>query len=141
MSRNTKIQDSEIRWFRELVLDPAERDVRPAATLSESRATTDHLSFGTANVSSEELHTARERTTRLLITPAQHINQRTKGANDMDREMYLYECTACVLVFGVETAFEEQSEIVCPYCESDEHIEDAGTAMATITQEPEVEGG
>lgn len=34
----------------------------------------------------------------------------------MDREMFPYECTACVLVFGVETVFEGQSEIVCPYC-------------------------
>jgi predicted nucleic acid-binding Zn ribbon protein len=55
----------------------------------------------------------------------------------MDREMYLYECTECCLVFGVETAYEDHSQIVCPVCQSDESIDDAGCAMATLTREPE----
>jgi predicted nucleic acid-binding Zn ribbon protein len=55
----------------------------------------------------------------------------------MDREMYLYECTECCLVFGVETAFEDHSDIVCPNCQDGDYLQDAGCAMATLTREPE----
>ncbi len=59
----------------------------------------------------------------------------------MEHEFYLYHCADCVLFFGVETAFEGQSETVCPYCQSGDAIEDAGVAIATLTREPEVEAG
>lgn len=55
----------------------------------------------------------------------------------LEREMYLYLCDDCALVFGVETAFEDHSQVVCPVCQSDENIHDAGCAVATLTREPE----
>lgn len=56
----------------------------------------------------------------------------------MEREMYLYECQDCVLTFGVETAYEDHSDVVCPVCQSDENVRDAGCWMGTMTREPEV---
>jgi predicted nucleic acid-binding Zn ribbon protein len=56
-----------------------------------------------------------------------------------EHELYLYECEDCDLVFGVETAFEHQSEIVCPLCQTDAAIKDLGCFMATMTREPDAE--
>jgi predicted nucleic acid-binding Zn ribbon protein len=30
--------------------------------------------------------------------------------------VHVYECEECILVFAVEMAFEDQSEICCPNC-------------------------
>lgn len=39
--------------------------------------------------------------------------------------IHRYECPDCVVHFMVEQAFEEQSEIKCPVCKT-ENIEDLG---------------
>ncbi|MCL6599810.1 MAG: hypothetical protein K6T81_13905 [Alicyclobacillus macrosporangiidus] len=62
------------------------------------------------------------------------------SVRDMDgagRELYLYECTDCRVVFGVDAAYEDHSHIVCPVCISDESLKDAGCAITTVTREPE----
>jgi len=58
---------------------------------------------------------------------------------EQNREMHLYQCDDCVLVFGVETAYEDHSQIVCPICLSDDFMRDAGCAIATVTRGPETE--
>lgn len=50
--------------------------------------------------------------------------------------MHLYCCEDCILLFGVETKFEDQSVIVCPSCQLDTAVIDAGM---TIIRLPEVE--
>lgn len=37
---------------------------------------------------------------------------------------HVYECENCILTFGIEQAFEEQSVIVCPCCRTDDYIRD-----------------
>lgn len=34
----------------------------------------------------------------------------------MNIAVHVYECEECILVFAVEMAFEDQSEICCPNC-------------------------
>ncbi|GIM48432.1 hypothetical protein DNHGIG_39810 [Collibacillus ludicampi] len=53
-------------------------------------------------------------------------------------EMHLYCCKDCNVLFGIETAFEDQSVIVCPVCQSDENLLDGGTGLVEITRQPEV---
>jgi predicted nucleic acid-binding Zn ribbon protein len=38
----------------------------------------------------------------------------------MNIPVHIYECDDCILVFAVEMAFEDQSEIKCPNCGNEE---------------------
>lgn len=46
--------------------------------------------------------------------------------------VHVYECEECILTFAVEQAFDNQSEIRCPNCWSDEHMRDVGEGVLTI---------
>lgn len=48
-------------------------------------------------------------------------NQETDGYN---HHFHVYECEPCILTFAVEQAWEDQEEVVCPVCCSDEHLKD-----------------
>lgn len=54
-------------------------------------------------------------------------------------EMHLYCCEDCILLFGVETKFEDQSVVVCPSCQLDTALKDAGMGAVTIIRLPEAE--
>lgn len=40
----------------------------------------------------------------------------------MKREYHIYECEDCCVVFAVEQAFLQQSEVSCPVCQDDVEI-------------------
>jgi predicted nucleic acid-binding Zn ribbon protein len=43
------------------------------------------------------------------------------------RPYHIYECEACVLVFAVEQAFDDQEQVNCPVCQCDETLRDCGS--------------
>ncbi|SFV08045.1 hypothetical protein SAMN05421543_1418 [Alicyclobacillus macrosporangiidus] len=51
-------------------------------------------------------------------------------------EMYIYQCTECNVIFGVDTTYQDHNHIVCPVCISDESLKDVGCAVAVVTREP-----
>lgn len=49
--------------------------------------------------------------------------------------MHLYECEACILVFGVEVHEDiDHSEVVCPICQNDLALSDVGCGEFEVTQ-------
>ncbi|MDP5273994.1 hypothetical protein [Chengkuizengella axinellae] len=44
----------------------------------------------------------------------------------MKRSYHIYECHACIVVFGVEQAFEDQCNVYCPVCGTDTHMNGLG---------------
>lgn len=54
--------------------------------------------------------------------------------------MHLYTCEGCFTTFGVEDHEEQdQSQLVCPNCQTDDFLEDAGYGFFTMTQPPEAQ--
>jgi hypothetical protein len=52
------------------------------------------------------------------------------------RQMHFYQCSGCVVTFGVEAALEDQSSVKCPICKSDDELDDAGFGYVTLTKIP-----
>ena len=52
---------------------------------------------------------------------------------------HIYECTDCIVNFGVEQAFEDQSEVKCPVCLSDDHLIDVGSGVVYFAKDEEEE--
>lgn len=53
--------------------------------------------------------------------------------------MHFYCCEGCIVMFGVEEAFEDQSSVACPVCHSSDLLEDAGYGLAQIIEPSEYE--
>lgn len=47
----------------------------------------------------------------------------------IERLFHVYECGGCNLTFAVEQAYEHQSEVCCPVCKDDKHMNDAGDGL------------
>lgn len=45
----------------------------------------------------------------------------------MKRPYHVYECEDCCLVFAVEQAFENQSDVCCPVCLDDIELKTIGS--------------
>ncbi|NHN33324.1 hypothetical protein [Paenibacillus agricola] len=58
---------------------------------------------------------------------------------DFYPQMHFYQCSSCVVIFGVEAALEDQSSVKCPICQNDEELDDAGFGYVTLTKIPEEE--
>ncbi|MGY3717152.1 hypothetical protein ACWE42_16700 [Sutcliffiella cohnii] len=48
-------------------------------------------------------------------------------------EFHVYSCTWCPVTFAVEQDCEDQHEVKCPICHSDEYVEDEGMGEMDIT--------
>lgn len=48
--------------------------------------------------------------------------------------VHVYECEECVLLFAVEQAFEDQSNICCPNC-GEENITDVAAGEIAVKNE------
>lgn len=57
----------------------------------------------------------------------------------MELPLFVYKCTFCELLFGVDQREEDQGIIKCPCCAANENLEDVG--CGTVTVETEVEAG
>lgn len=53
---------------------------------------------------------------------------------------HVYRCELCELVFGVEEAYEEQWDEVCPMCNLSDWLEDLGYNEIIVVYEPSEEG-
>ncbi|WP_240420325.1 hypothetical protein [Paenibacillus periandrae] len=51
-------------------------------------------------------------------------------------EMHFYQCSGCIVTFGVEAAFEDQTSVTCPICQEEDELVDAGFGFVTITKLP-----
>jgi len=58
----------------------------------------------------------------------------------MLRHYHIYECTGCIVTFAVEVAFENQSDISCPACGFEMHVEDIGHGQMVETHNPIEDG-
>lgn len=54
-------------------------------------------------------------------------------------EMHVYYCGSCNVKFGVDAECEDQELVVCPICQKDDALENAGYGVTTITVEPDDE--
>ncbi|OVE34819.1 hypothetical protein CCZ20_24520 [Priestia aryabhattai] len=62
-----------------------------------------------------------------------HLEEQEKAllANDF----YIYECTNCDCTFGVSQAFEDHSELACPFCLDESHVIDKASGTMLIKDE------
>ena len=50
---------------------------------------------------------------------------------------HIYECEDCIVNFAVEQTYEDQSDIKCPVCASDEYLSDVGAGSMAVIPEKE----
>lgn len=46
---------------------------------------------------------------------------------EMVFSVHMYRCDSCELNFAVDQSFEAQSDLVCPLCCTDTHMQDIGS--------------
>lgn len=53
----------------------------------------------------------------------------------MKRAYHIYNCEFCCLTFAVEQAFENQDEVMCPVCFTDDDLQTVGHGEMEEIQE------
>lgn len=50
----------------------------------------------------------------------------------MEMLVHVYECEECIVTFSVDQECEEQSDVKCPLCLTDQHVKDVGGGMMVV---------
>jgi rubrerythrin len=69
-----------------------------------------------------------------------HVDRLEEDGEDEDLEdigeviipYHIYECEECIVSFAVEQAFEDQSEVKCPICSTDDFLRDVCAGQMLI---------
>lgn len=69
----------------------------------------------------------KNKITRLRKKDPRKWPRRNCYPTKLKRLFHVYECEDCAVVFAVEQAYEDQSEVCCPICWDDAALEDIGS--------------